>query len=597
MSPKENGLSLFASREVDETVNALFSALTNDLGRPFVAGRRNVRSVVHRWCPLSQSTEDMDVDAFQQNYVASHFFDRYLYTAEVESAADLEAQALVTFKENLARGLKLNSGKLRFLPYGRLNTVLKSASMEIQRILGPLEVEEWFPLCCHGPNATLNVQRTDAYADKKAQALDGTLPCIRLHQEYLRWNNHLSDYLEPMVRRETVAYEPVPGNRLSFVPKKFDRLRTMMVEPTLNMFFQQGLGNLIRMRLKQFGQIDIETQPIVHRSLVRLITANDLPMATIDWSQASDRIWLTLCQRLLPSDWFAALLDTRSPVAVYKGEELPLSMAASMGNGWCFPLQTLIFLTLIRAIAREAGKPQFVTVFGDDCICDSSLKDDLGWLAHQLGWKMNLSKSFFDGGFRESCGEDSYRGRSCRPFMIQRPDKTCKTANDYAAWAYNAYNLSSALIGEASRCEHIGEWLTDFLSQAYTREKRAFPGIHLVPARFSGQSGVQVNNLDKLPPFPAHLLNRPMEGYFYPYHGFYFSFLSSKSGKRQVDEHAYYLLALEGKGVPSDFKKREHAFEESVEGPCLVSEGHVPSKERKLRNKTGYVYNWSYFTD
>lgn len=335
-------------KSVDVAVNALFSALTRDLGRPFEAGGRNVRQVVKKWCPLLQDTQ-LDVDAFRHSYVTSHYFDRFFYADEVGRAGILEKQAFEKFKANLARGYFQNEWSLRFLPYGRLNSVLMSASMEIQRVLGPLETDEWFPLCCHGPNATVGVRKNEAYADRKAVALDGTLPAIALHKEYREWNFHLDRYLEPdSDAKIAYEYERVVGSRLSFVPKKFDSLRTMMVEPTINQFFQQGLGGLISLRLKQRLGVDLGEQPDVHRDLARAISAHGYPLATIDWSQASDRIWHGLCQRILPSDWFAAMWDIRSPVATYKGEELTLTMMGSMGNGFTFPLQTLIFLCLDR---------------------------------------------------------------------------------------------------------------------------------------------------------------------------------------------------------------------------------------------------------
>lgn len=575
---------------VDVAVNALFSALTRDLGRPFEAGGRNVRHIVKKWCPLLQDTQ-LDVDAFRHSYVPSHFFDRYFYAEEVARAGILEKQAFEKFKANLARGYFQNEWRLRFLPYGRLNSVLMSASMEIQRALGPLETDEWFPLCCHGPNATAGVRKDDAYADRKAIALDGTLPAILLHREYRSWNSNYDRFLEPVLASGEVEYEQVAGSRLSFVAKKFDSLRTMMVEPSINQFLQQGLGGLISQKLKRAFSIDLSEQPEVHRDLARAISAYGYPLATIDWSQASDRIWHGLCQRLLPSDWFAAMWDVRSPVATYKGQELTLTMMGSMGNGFTFPLQTLIFLCLLRALASESGKPQFVNVFGDDCICESSLKDDITWLAEELGWQMNASKSFFDGDFRESCGMDAYRGEPCRPFMIQRPDSL--DILDVVSWAYGAYDGVVNSLPRYYKLPSVWDWLIEFLGLV------GYEHIDYVPGRFSGTSGVRVHDFDAFNlPVPPHLVgDYPLKDYYYPYSGYHFSYLATVPHKVGVNQEPYYLLALEGKGVPRDFKKAKLCLEESLDNPMLCPLGIVPAKVFRRGRKTGFVHNWTYYTD
>lgn len=582
-------------KEIDWEVNAVFTALTQDLDRPFKAGGRNVRSVVRKWCPLMQDTLEVDVDTFRRNYISAHFFDRYLYAEEDASCRSLEERALGKFKENLARGYCQNNVFLKNLQYGRLNSVLESAKLEIQSLLGELELEDWFPLCAHGPNATLGVKKENSYADKKAQALDGTLPAIALHKEYLRWNNHLGAYLEPMLNGKTIEYECVSGSKLSFVPKKFDSLRTMMIEPTINQFFQQGLGRLISKRLKERGDIDLDNQADVHRDLVRLITANNLDIATIDWSQASDRIWLSLVQRLLPSDWFAAIQDVRSPYCSYKGpgDKLPsmyeITMCGSMGCGFTFPLQTLVFLCVIRALAREGGHSEFVSVFGDDCICDSSLREDIEWFAGEVDWKLNSDKSFFDGPFRESCGVDSYRGEDCRPFFIQRPPLSdLSRATSLEAWAYGVFNLIGQRTGRGADMPYVQSWLLAFLHRLGVDE-----GPCLVPDRFSVKAGVQIKSLDSIPPlWRTHVAI--LEGFFYPYNGFHFQYLGSPVKKQEVDQEPYYLLALEGKGVPTSFWTKERDPEEQGE-LFLLNAGEVPSKEvTSIKRKTGYVHSWTY---
>jgi hypothetical protein len=520
----------------------------------------------------------MDVETFRSAYISSHFFDRYFYAPEKSVHRSLEDQALEKFEANLGRGLLMNEWKLEFLPYGRLNSVLKSASMEIARILGEFDVEIFFEHCTHGPNATVGVKKLDSYLDVKIKAQDGTLSAHTLFAEYLTWNTTLRDYFSGLPEEEKPMVSVVSGSRLSFVPKKFDSLRTMLVEPTLNQFFQQGLGKYIQERLKS-GNIELETQPDCHGLLVKTISAESLPIATIDWSQASDRIWLKLCQLLLPTDWFAALEDCRSPVCTYRGKEYNLTMAGSMGCGYTFPLQTLLFLCLLRALARESEREQFVSVFGDDCICDSDLFPEVEWLASELKWQVNEDKSFVEGDFRESCGVDAFRGVDCRPFFVERPDDVTSNAA-LAAWAYGVYNGSVESTPTASSVHRL-EWLTTFLKNL------GIERVLYVPPRFSEKSGVRIENPSSI------TLSTPHHIYGSDVDGWHFRYLGQRRKRVKVDPEPYYLWKLMGKGVPQDFKRGQiDPLELEPAGPDKQS--RVPWKGVAYGIKAGFVHTWHY---
>jgi hypothetical protein len=578
--------------KVDELVNAVFTAFTHDLGRPFIAGGRNVRSVVKQWDPLSHESLPADWTAFLCNYAPAHFFDRYLYSAEVDNTRVLEDQALDLFKKNLGRGYLANDWKLRFLPYGELNSILMSASLEAHRILGDFDVERWYSLCTHGPNATVGVRRDEAYLPQKFKALDGTLPAISLFKDYLEWNPHMREYLGPLLSSSEVSFTEVAGSQLNFVPKKFDKLRTMMKEPTINQFLQLGLGAYIQSQLAAFGNINLSDQPEVHRQLVRLITKHDLPIATIDWSQASDRIWLELCRIVLPSDWFAVLSDVRSPVTTYRGETYQLTMAGSMGCGFTFPLQTLLFLTLLRATARERGHEEFVSVFGDDCVVDASMMEDIAWLARELDWQMNADKSFSEGPFRESCGVDAFRGMDVRPFFIERPTNVL-SSSAICAWAYGVYNQCARVVSRVpgKTPKALITWLGGVLGQ-FNHD------LYPVPSRFSETSGVQVDN-----PFDPEFIELTrgiavspvLENYFYPYCGFHFSFIGPRRKRVETEQHPYFIWTLMGKGIPQDFKRAQLCLDEDPEVNEFDKLARVPKKGNPtFVTKPGFVYSWAY---
>lgn len=593
MKSNQEQAPLITAKAVDRAVNALFNAVTTDLGRPFVAGSRNVRSVVRTWCPLShEALPTVDVATFKRDYISAHFFDRYFYADEVKSSkTTLETEAHDAFLAVCAEGVIFNERLRAPSTFSWSDSVIASASLEVAGILGEFPTEEFFESCQHGPNATIGLEKKESYHHNKVRSLDGTLPALRLLSEYLDWNFQLGAYLRPLILDKSVDLQPMRGNQLSFVPKKFDKLRSMMVEPTVNQLFQQGYGIIMRDRLRRFGNIDLFDQDECHRLLVRCITANGLEIATIDWSEASNRIWLELCHRMLPSDWYAALLTIRSPVASFKQfEDIPLPMAGSMGCGFTFPLQTLVFTTILRAIAREAGLDQFVSVFGDDCIVDAELLPRIRAFADTVGWKMNVSKSHWEGGFRESCGEDSYHGVNCRPFFVERPnDVHCKQA--LSAWAIGSYNRAVQATGLYGRTPKCNEWLTDFLSSVC--DTRA----NVVPFRFSEEAGVRAlrptDHSGTSFVLPRVISTKdPYRDYV---DGFAFKFIGGATTTVGAEVEPYYLLKLEGKGVPRNFKQSQICLDESEAQVGLCPEGRVPWKGIRRKTKRGYVHTWHYF--
>lgn len=223
------------------------------------------------------------------------------------------------------------------------------------------------------------------------------------------------------------------GNgRLAFVPKNAQTHRAIVTEPTLNGFVQLGIGDWMTDRLRAFG-IDLRDQTI-NQGLAREGSLTG-ELATLDLVSASDTISRELVRFLLPPAWYRLLDSCRSDTIEYKGEAIILEKFSSMGNGFSFPLESLIFWSLTRASVK-AGR---VSIYGDDIICPSRDVVQVTRTLTVAGFEVNLAKSFwsatFDvpptfegeyvvdpqgpvtvGGFRESCGRDYYFGFDTRPF-------------------------------------------------------------------------------------------------------------------------------------------------------------------------------------
>jgi hypothetical protein len=243
----------------------------------------------------------------------------------------------------------------------------------------------------------------------------------------------------------------VAGNKLSFVNKNVAVARCISTEPTVNMWFQLGLEDAMRERLSHLYCLRLEVQQDINKALARRGSKTGR-LATIDLESASDSVSIGLLKRILPPDMFRWLMILRSPVThLPNGREHVLEMVSTMGNGYTFPLQTLIFTAAVITSYRHLGiKPEFggsaanrnLGVFGDDIIVDSRAFSTITRLLRMMGFVVNSDKTFHEGPFRESCGGDYVSGHHCRGVYIKR----LRTTQDYAV-AINLLNRWSAATG------------------------------------------------------------------------------------------------------------------------------------------------------
>ena len=218
-----------------------------------------------------------------------------------------------------------------------------------------------------------------------------------------------------LASRSQIAHQ---GNRFSAVPKTADSVRPICVEATSHMFFQRGLGFLIRQRLKTVG-IDLDLQFRVHEKLVQ---HHSDQICTIDLSSASDSISLELVRFLVPNDWFQHLSRLRAETTKFRGNLHTLQKISSMGNGFTFELETLLFYCISEASRQvnclDSVLPQAafvgvsphirqigVTVFGDDIIAPIDSYNPILEVLELCGFSINIEKTHGpDSRIKESCG-------------------------------------------------------------------------------------------------------------------------------------------------------------------------------------------------
>lgn len=213
----------------------------------------------------------------------------------------------------------------------------------------------------------------------------------------------------------------VKGNRFTTVPKDCRKDRGIAVEPSINVFFQLALGRALRHRLQGVG-LDLDYAQDVHRRVACEASIRG-HLCTMDLSNASDTICTNLVKLILPSRWFAALADLRSTHTLIGGRWVRLEKFSSMGNGYTFELETVIFLAVIMSVMEQSGhKPvihENIFVFGDDLIFPNELASEVKAVLNFIGLTVNETKTFVNGSFRESCGGDFFDGMDVRPFYLK----------------------------------------------------------------------------------------------------------------------------------------------------------------------------------
>lgn len=235
------------------------------------------------------------------------------------------------------------------------------------------------------------------------------------------------NFLEPGAER------PV---RVVAVPKTLKTPRIIAIEPSCMQYMQQGLLEVLVRHLEADNLVSRMigfTDQLPNREMARNGSL-DGSLATLDLSEASDRVSNQHVRLLLDgrSHLFDAVDATRSRKADVPGHGvIRLAKFASMGSALCFPMEAMVFLTVVfMGIAAELNTPLTrktirsfhgkVRVYGDDIIVPVEYVSSVVRHLEAFGLKVNASKSFWNGKFRESCGGDYYDGTWITPVRVRR---------------------------------------------------------------------------------------------------------------------------------------------------------------------------------
>ncbi len=273
----------------------------------------------------------------------------------------------------------------------------------------------------HGPGKTADrIEGNLKFASKSwTERLEGMFPA----GDYLIPGHHYSTEYDAITFATLEQEIPV---KVTLVPKTLKAPRIIAIEPTCMQYMQQGLSRLFLDHYKKDDFLSVvvgfdDQEPnrvLAHRGS---LTGS---LATLDLSEASDRVSNEHVQLLLSRHrLLAEAVDAcRSRKARVPGHGvIPLSKFASMGSALTFPMEAIVFSTIIfmaigRAQNRQLARRDLrsfrdvVRVFGDDLIVPNEYAPDVVECLETFGYKVNSSKSFWTGSFRESCGKEYFKG-------------------------------------------------------------------------------------------------------------------------------------------------------------------------------------------
>jgi hypothetical protein len=396
---------------------------------------------------LIQDGKFRDVVEFSLDYEKGYDYSDYCYARQIMALVekqefldlgyDKKGAAVKAFIAAEEKCRATNDRLNLPCPTRDVSAVLHYATRKISEVLGDCpgldELDFFF-----GPGATTNVKGRDANARRKLSTRmacsEELLPTVgQLLAELPLWTNSVGTPLEmDFIHSETVldwAVVSVPVEvsvgKLHFVPKNSKTFRPICIEPVLNSLLQKGYGSVIKRRLRKFG-VDLFDQS--RNQELAGIGSREGNLATIDLKSASDTVSIGLVFGLLPFDWATRLSECRTGLVECEGVLLELEKFSSMGNGYTFELESLIFFGLMSGVVsymKQMGELGYgfdalIGVYGDDLVIPTCCYDLAVKVLSYCGFDVNPQKSFCSGPFRESCGADFFVGRDLRPFYLRK---------------------------------------------------------------------------------------------------------------------------------------------------------------------------------
>lgn len=320
----------------------------------------------------------------------------------------------------------------------RINSFFERVRKEVKILIGvrpPRELNISF-----GPGATISDNSRHCTVVDKMSSIPTLTP--------LAWV-HLSDWISTQWGQAQAALGhdvcEVRGNAYFTVPKDATTDRSCGKEPSFNVAHQLPVGKAMRGRML-YGGIDLVNGQFIHRAKARAGSQSG-EIATIDLSSASDTVCRVLVKLALSPEWYELLCSLRSPCTTMPdGKVVYLEKFSSMGNGFTFELETVLFCAIARAVCEDDSEKALISVYGDDIIAPTARFEDIIAALRFCGFSPNKRKTFGTGCFRESCGGDYFDGVAVRPHFLKKdlhePQDYISLANGIRRMAFDGPTAS-----------------------------------------------------------------------------------------------------------------------------------------------------------
>lgn len=333
---------------------------------------------------------------------------RFRFTNDVFTQEELEDITIKKFDDTQIR-----------LPSSRPESsscymVLQEARKIVKEILGKYDSEEHMQCCRFGSKSAKGIPMKRSYLDLRVEVLSGSCEHVKWFKTtYLPSDRLLAKALLLGSMKNRPRYVTCKSLDLFNVPKSWKSLRSIMPNTVIGNFYSNGMGDLIAARLKE-NLFDISRMQEKHKKLAQLASM-DRRHVTADLSSASDSFTSWLVNVLVPRDWLRALKLGRITDCEIGDRTVKLQSFMTMGIGFTFPLQTLLFYSIIRAVGRLLNVAGTYSVYGDDLIYPRKIHKYVEATLNSCGFLLNKDKTYVSSFYRESCGGDYFRGVDVRP--------------------------------------------------------------------------------------------------------------------------------------------------------------------------------------
>lgn len=319
----------------------------------------------------------------------------------------------------------------------KLGHILDVARRHVCRVLASEDPREILPKHGSGAAACGTPVRERYGVPRFVKSINSIWP---MDEYYFLNSSHLCDVLQEWYS----ASDYVPCAKVLLVPKDARGPRLISCEPKETMWIQQGLMAKLYDAIESHpltrGSVNFTDQRY-NQQFAYLGSLNQ-ETATLDLSEASDRVRLDVVQRLFPTNWGDALTAARSPCTQMPcGDVVMLTKHAPMGSACCFPVMAMVIWSVLKAALpskTSTGLPTTILVYGDDIIIPSEFYDLGVSVLHAIHLKVNLKKSFVKGFFRESCGKEYINGVDITPVRLRaHPEDDVESRAQTIAFANN----------------------------------------------------------------------------------------------------------------------------------------------------------------